>query len=231
MSKTERIRFGGKETPERFLFELTGGNLALDLVNTVVSRGSTKPRDLLGKYADLVNWSEQVGFLDRAEASSLLGQADRNPRLAARALSRAVDLRETLHSVFGVGPDEAGLRDLQRHVEPALRHRRLVRDNGSVVWQWERDGLDWMLWPIVDAATTLLTSERRARVRVCAADTCRWLFIDNSRRGNRRWCDMSVCGNRAKARRHYAKVAAGTEAPRASRRRAAATRSSRGSRS
>jgi len=209
MSKTERIRFGGKDTSERFLFELTGGNLALDLVNTVVSRGSAKPRELLGKYADLVNWSEQVGLVGRVEAPGLINQAERNPQPAAKALIRVVDLRETVYSVFGVGPDEANLRKLQGYAEQALRHRRLVRDGDSIVWQWERDGLDWVLWPIVDAATTLLTSERRARVRVCAADTCHWLFIDNSRRGNRRWCDMSVCGNRAKARRHYARVTAG----------------------
>ena len=211
MSTTERIRFGGKDAPERFLFELTGGNLALDLANTIVDREAAEPRELLGKYADLVNWSEQVELLDRAEASDLLGQAARNPQLAARALGRVIDLRETIYSVFrGEGPDDAGLRKLQDYATQAPRHRRLVRNGDAVVWQWEHDGLDQMLWPIVDAATTLLTSERRARVRACAGEVCRWLFIDNSRRANRRWCDMSVCGNRAKAKRHYAKVVAGT---------------------
>jgi predicted RNA-binding Zn ribbon-like protein len=41
------------------------------------------------------------------------------------------------------------------------------------------------------------------RVRVCAADNCAWLFLDKSRNRTRQRCDMSVCGNRAKARRHY----------------------------
>jgi len=40
------------------------------------------------------------------------------------------------------------------------------------------------------------------RVRICANDTCRWIFYDESRSGRRRWCDMVTCGNRAKARRH-----------------------------
>ena len=207
MVDREQIRFGGKDTPDGFLFELTGGNLALDLVNTVVSRGSAEPRELLHHYSDLLNWCRQVGLIDRTEASELLNQAARSPRLAARAHVRAIKLRETVHSVFrSDGPDDAGLRTLQAYAEQLSQHRQLVRAGDAVVWQWKRAGLDWMLWPVVHAATELLTTDQHEKVRVCAADTCGWLFIDNSRRGNRRWCDMTVCGNRAKARRHYAKV-------------------------
>ena len=38
------------------------------------------------------------------------------------------------------------------------------------------------------------------RMKACAADTCRWAFYDQSRNRSRQWCDMAVCGNRAKAR-------------------------------
>jgi predicted RNA-binding Zn ribbon-like protein len=47
----------------------------------------------------------------------------------------------------------------------------------------------------------LLTSEALTRVRRCSGETCSWLFVDNSRNRMRRWCDMQVCGNRAKVRR------------------------------
>ncbi|WP_407867028.1 CGNR zinc finger domain-containing protein [Phyllobacterium phragmitis] len=47
----------------------------------------------------------------------------------------------------------------------------------------------------------LIQPERLSRVRVCP--NCHWLYVDNSRNRSRRWCDMTVCGNRAKARRHY----------------------------
>ena len=47
--------------------------------------------------------------------------------------------------------------------------------------------------------------ERLDRVRRCANDVCLWLFLDDSKSGNRRWCSMSACGNRAKAHRHYAR--------------------------
>jgi predicted RNA-binding Zn ribbon-like protein len=38
------------------------------------------------------------------------------------------------------------------------------------------------------------------RLKACAAGTCRWAFYDQSRNRSRQWCDMAVCGNRAKAR-------------------------------
>lgn len=210
MVDQDRIRFGGRDTPDGYLFELTGGNLALDLINTIVPRGAVEPRDLLPHYADVVNWSRQAGLLDPAGAPVLLAAARRSPRLAGRALRRILDLRETLHAVFRAAvPDDASLQQLQGYAEQSSQHRQLARDGSSVTWQWQRDGLDWMIWPIVDAATELLTGDRRSRVRVCASDTCGWLFIDSSPRGNRRWCDMTVCGNRAKARRHYARRASG----------------------
>ncbi len=43
------------------------------------------------------------------------------------------------------------------------------------------------------------------RVRECAAEDCRLVFLDTSRPGSRRWCSMSRCGGRAKARSHYAR--------------------------
>ena len=43
------------------------------------------------------------------------------------------------------------------------------------------------------------------RLKVCPADDCRWAFYDFSRNRSRTWCDMKVCGNRAKARTYRAK--------------------------
>jgi predicted RNA-binding Zn ribbon-like protein len=53
------------------------------------------------------------------------------------------------------------------------------------------------------SAARLLTSAEVARVRTCANEDWGWLFVDRSRRGNRRWCDMGECGSRDKARRYY----------------------------
>ena len=52
-----------------------------------------------------------------------------------------------------------------------------------------------------DAARMLVIEAERARVRICASDTCSARFYDRSPAARRRWCSMAVCGNQAKARR------------------------------
>ena len=71
-----------------------------------------------------------------------------------------------------------------------------------------RDGppAESLLAPVLWSAGDLLTGARRARVRQCANPRCLWLFLDDSKSGNRRWCSMASCGNRAKAHRHYARL-------------------------
>ncbi len=72
-------------------------------------------------------------------------------------------------------------------------------------WAWPTAAGDLtsMLWPVAWSASQLLTSPELARVKTCANERCGWLFIDSSRKHNRKWCQMGVCGNRAKARRFY----------------------------
>ena len=60
----------------------------------------------------------------------------------------------------------------------------------------ERWRLPWL------AAQNLLELDRE-RVRACASPDCTLHFYDASRAGRRQWCSMAMCGNRAKARRHY----------------------------
>ncbi|MCY1240531.1 CGNR zinc finger [compost metagenome] len=58
----------------------------------------------------------------------------------------------------------------------------------------------------LDAATahsalSLAANPEPDRLKICP--NCGWLFLDRSRNRSRTWCDMAVCGNRSKARRHY----------------------------
>ncbi|EFH09350.1 CGNR zinc finger domain-containing protein, partial [Teichococcus cervicalis] len=61
------------------------------------------------------------------------------------------------------------------------------------------------LLPVAVSALALAVSERRAQVRRCADAQCGWVFLDESRNRTRLWCSMEDCGNRAKARAHYAR--------------------------
>jgi predicted RNA-binding Zn ribbon-like protein len=87
------------------------------------------------------------------------------------------------------------------------RYRRLVPEREGFGWTWveSEEPLEDVLWPVAQSAAELLTSDAMERVKECRNQQCTWLFVDRSRNGSRRWCDMKDCGNRAKARRHYAR--------------------------
>jgi predicted RNA-binding Zn ribbon-like protein len=53
---------------------------------------------------------------------------------------------------------------------------------------------------ILLAAARMAAAGAWPRLKLCAAETCRWAFFDESRNRSRSWCSMDVCGNRAKAR-------------------------------
>jgi len=56
------------------------------------------------------------------------------------------------------------------------------------------------------SVVSILSDEREvSRVKLCPGHDCGWLFLDETRNGRRRWCLMETCGNRAKARRNYAR--------------------------
>jgi predicted RNA-binding Zn ribbon-like protein len=89
-----------------------------------------------------------------------------------------------------------------------LSGARLAWGAGELTWSIGRefDPLD-LLKPIVVSAAELMTGPRAGRVKQCQDDRgCGWLFVDESRAQNRRWCSMGDCGNRAKANRHYERV-------------------------
>jgi predicted RNA-binding Zn ribbon-like protein len=192
-------------------FELVGGKLSLDFVNTFDgSRDTGNGREKLTSYADLVSWSRQAGVITDGEAKGLLREAARRPREAAEVLEQAIALRESIYRIFravirGRSPDKADLAALNAALSRALAQSQVVRQGEGFVWDWSRDddAMDRLLWPVVRSAAELLTSEELTRARECGGDECTWLFMDTSKNRSRRWCDMKGCGNRAKSRRHY----------------------------
>lgn len=58
---------------------------------------------------------------------------------------------------------------------------------------------------IASSLAHFLAEHDPSRLRVCANEGCRWVFVDRSPAGRRRWCDMRTCGNRAKVARHRAR--------------------------
>lgn len=190
-------------------FDLSGGRPSLDLVNTLEGR-LEGPRDRLGSYGDLVAWAEAAGLVEPAAAETLRREAGGRPEEAQLAVSTARGLREAFFAIFssvasGSPPPHAALEALNEALPEALGALRLAATREGFEWRWSLEGgrLDRILAPVVRDAAELLTSQEIQRVRECEAETCAWLFLDQSRNRSRRWCDMNVCGNRAKARRFY----------------------------
>ena len=194
------------------IFDLTGGLLCLDFANTVDDRTEIHPQELLNSYNDLVSWSEQAQVLTEQEAQRLLEKAARHPSEAFRVLQQAVAIREAIFRIFKAvaedeSPEDEDLVLLSVAVADAQKHARIVPKENGFRWDWATKAgeLDCMLWPVVRSAADFLTSDDLDTVRVCASDTCNWLFLDTSKNHSRRWCNMKSCGNREKARRFYSR--------------------------
>ncbi len=202
--------------PTAYQFEFSGGAVCLDFANTLGDRPRGR-QEHLAAWTDLVAWGEQAGLLSARAARALRAQYAARPGPAGRALARALDLRECLYRVFhaqaaGEAPAAADLDRLNAWLAAAMPHARLERQDGTYRWGWTAGdpSIDRLLWPVVRSAADLVVSDERASVRECASDTCSWLFIDRSRTKRRRWCSMTTCGNRAKARRFYQRQVGGS---------------------
>jgi predicted RNA-binding Zn ribbon-like protein len=191
-------------------FELTGGVVCLDYVNTLDDRFSDEPKELLKSYSDLARFAEDTGVLSDHQVDHLVANSMKDPKGVLRVLASGIKMREAMHEVFWAlvikkpVPVHA-LSVLNTFVQDAARHASLVPRGAHFHWQFDPapTDLEAPLWPIARSAAELLASEQLAFVRACASKTCEWLFLDESKNHRRRWCDMTKCGNRAKVRSFY----------------------------
>ena len=195
-----------QESPE---FELTGGALCLDFANTLGDRPRST-EESLGSYDDFLRWSRQAQTLPPADLDELERLARERPASTLRVFKTAIALREIFYRIFsrlarGEQAVEDDLEVLNAALPKAMRRLEIRERDGAFDWEWggPSQAFDRPLWPLIRSAAELLTSGETNRIRECASETCSWLFIDRSRNRRRRWCDMTTCGNRAKARRHY----------------------------
>ena len=185
--------------------------LCLDYANTLGWRGLERPAETLRSLAHLIDWCA------RAELAPELRDWSGLPTAVADALlAEAIALREVIYRIFsalagGGNSPPADLRALSEAMSRAPLRCAIVQLGAHYAWQVEpQAGGDCcsapnLLAAVVWSAADLVVGDRRGSVRQCANDRCRWLFLDASRTGSRRWCEMRSCGNRAKARRHYLK--------------------------
>jgi predicted RNA-binding Zn ribbon-like protein len=173
-----------EETRDGFSFR--AGHAGLDLCATLTGRAKPSPRDLLASSRDLDRWLKAAGLARAASAAQDDLEIARNLRAAiyALAVARAAGKRAPAGA-------RAALNDLAEQPGATLR---LAEDGHLRVTGSARA----MLATLAQDAVRLLGSPQSERIRQCESPTCSRLFLDNSRGGDRRWCSMSPCGNRAK---------------------------------
>jgi predicted RNA-binding Zn ribbon-like protein len=216
----ERAVRGGAAREASWTFHLGCGALCLDFANTTSWRGSGAPVDHIPTYGELIRFAQQSRLLSDEDAERLRRESARRPAAAARALRRAVTLREALYRIFarlasGHPPLAADLATLNASLPGALTRLRVVPGDEGFMWTWEGEpqALDRLLWPVARDAALFLTSRNLARLRTCGNPRCRWVLHDGTRSGTRRWCSMAVCGNRAKQFRHRRRAVGARAAP------------------
>lgn len=191
-------------------FKFVGGDPSLDLVNTVDWTERGLERERLASYERLTRWAEEAGLVSKREAARLRRAGAARPDVAQAACDAAIRLRSVLQRLYG--SIAAGERpgsswdDFNELLAEALGCLRIapVRSGEKVAdWSWRgtEERLDSVLWPVVWSAAALLTSEEARRIRVCGGPDCGWMYVDRSRNGLRRWCEMETCGSLEKSRR------------------------------
>jgi predicted RNA-binding Zn ribbon-like protein len=190
-------------------FKFVGGRVALDLLNTADWPASGPALDRLASYDRLLEWAEEAGLLSGAAAARLRKRAAADPSAAEASLQWARDLRRALHRSVVAMVSGRGLAPALDRLTPFLReplaHLVLEPDrNGPAIragWLGLEDTLDGPIWPVVWDAVQLFLSPEAEQLRVCGGEDCGWVYVDHSRNGLRRWCEMETCGTRAKNRR------------------------------
>jgi predicted RNA-binding Zn ribbon-like protein len=171
------------------------GNVALDFVNTAEERGHAEADDALRTAADLRLWGRRYGLISRLRISDEDAEAELEKSRRAREL-----LYELFSARVGHRPlPKRVLADVAELVADAYRAGRLkAGPDGSLSWQWDRSELCSVRHVAVTAAVDLLHADPSPRLKRCPGDGCGWFFLDSTKRGNRRWCSMSDCGQDAK---------------------------------
>jgi len=183
--------------------------LWLQFVNTDDTRRGERV-DTMRDFAALVRWLESHDVLDAERAQGMLRRAGEQPAGASAALADARRIRAALRALAERGAQTEAIRhevlaEINRVLGRSAGTRR-VEDRGDEGFVRSfvpgGDAFAGLMIPVIESAADAFVLGELPRVRRCAASTCSHVFLDTTKNGRRRWCDMKTCGNRAKAARH-----------------------------
>jgi predicted RNA-binding Zn ribbon-like protein len=150
---------------------------------------------------------EEEHLVDPAALAAWLaerGLAEPEPKATAADLRRALQLREALRELLvahtaGAPAPEAAVRTLNAASDRARLHLRFGEGGGASL-QPQKPGVDGALGRLLAIVHDSITSGTWSRLKACRLEICEWAFYDHTKNHSGAWCNMDVCGNRAKAR-------------------------------
>lgn len=177
-------------------YKLVGGRPCLDFVNTISWPETEREHDWLSSPDNAKRWFAAIDLPFARSKVTDLPALHKTRQLLTRVL------RPLAH---GEQAPAAAVAELSKAVARAYQSRAI--DPASLAWHWPapQNAAD-ALFPILLDAADLITAGDHERLRFCPS--CDWLFEDQTRNGQRRWCDMADCGSRDKARRYYQRTKA-----------------------
>jgi predicted RNA-binding Zn ribbon-like protein len=180
---------------------LDGGRPCLDFVNTIHDRLAHTPVDYLATPQRYLQWCLRADLLSRKEADCI--------SVPAGVMAEARVFRAHLHALLSARIDGAAvpsiaLRECDRWLHQAWAILTLAPGSpGAVAWSPTSVDARLPLKRIALSALDVLKSAEPHRLKRCASpDSCGWLFYDDSKGGQRRWCAMEACGTLHKMRRY-----------------------------
>jgi predicted RNA-binding Zn ribbon-like protein len=196
------------EPPSRAgTLDLVGGVLALDLTNTSSGRGTPGYREHLRDFDTAMQWIAHARIVTPGDCAYIRTAAASRPRWARAFFKHLLDVRELIWTIATAlaerGPVAEKLRAslAAAHAE-SLRFAEIKMRDGAYIWTWDprRNAEAAILGPITLSALALLMEMDLTRTKRCDGLECGWMFFDTTKNKRRRWCEMRVCGNRAKVR-------------------------------
>jgi predicted RNA-binding Zn ribbon-like protein len=168
--------------------------------------------DSLPDVTALLAWLRQRRLISGRGLAAEAARLRRDGEEATRRLERFRHLRELLHAIAAEvtvdgHPTRGQLRELNHILRHGLHYHQIEMDPDGSRYTFAQvgDRLDQARATIAGSLAQFLAEDTPSRLRTCANEGCRFLFIDRSPTGRRRWCDMRTCGNQAKVARHRAR--------------------------
>lgn len=189
--------------------QLDGGCPVFDFTNTISNRNDPDYFDYLTNYDDFVDWINKIKLLPKGKMDAIATFSKSHTRKSADTLRQIIEVREVVFKLFSSlaqqqKADRETVDAFNGFFSEALSNMRVEVGRKEVATSFivsEKTILKEPLYILVKNAFDILSTQSFDRIKECP--TCRWLFLDTTKNGKRRWCNMQVCGSNDKARRYY----------------------------